>query len=146
MQTQITVMGTFLPSVSVGVSSFNFSHDFFFNFLVMMTWRGSVVSCHEGQNILQVAILFFLISSAISTEIGLAVLHYQSQHSFSLFLSIIKEKIFFSNFSFLSLIYHPSNFFLFLPKGSKFLWMLLDRHLQVQNRHLVAAFRSLSLI
>lgn len=27
-----TVMGAFLQSVSIGVSSFNFSHDFFFKF------------------------------------------------------------------------------------------------------------------
>lgn len=93
----------------------------------------------------KVEILFFLICSAISTDIGLAVLHYQSQHSFSLCLSEKKrKKKEFSNFCFFSLIYHPSNFF-FSTQGFKIFMEALDRHLRVHNRHLIALFRSPSL-
>lgn len=35
VQTQINVMGAFLQSVSIGVSFFNFSHDFFFPLVVI---------------------------------------------------------------------------------------------------------------
>lgn len=93
------------------------------------------------------AILFFLISSAISTDIGLTVLHYQSQHSFSLFVYIRKKVRFFPQISVSSQFNLPFFyfFFFFLLKGSKFLWRLLGRHLQVQNRHLITPFRSPSL-
>lgn len=143
VQTQITVMGAFLHSVSIGVASFNFSHDTFFsNFLVMMTWRGSVVSCNTAQNLLRMVIFFLPNLFCHFNYMGLAVFHYQSQHSVSIRK---KKKIrFFPQFLFPhSLIYHHSNYF--LPKGSKFLYRLLSRVLQVRNRYLIAPFRSPSL-
>lgn len=60
---------------------------------------------------------FFVISSTMSVDAGLAVLHHQSQHNFSLCLSVIKRFRFFPKFLFPDhLIYLLSKCFLFYPR------------------------------
>lgn len=86
----------------------------------------------------------------MSIDAGLAVLHHQSQHNFSLCLSVIKRFRFFPKFLFPDhLIYLLSKCFFFLPKDSEFMpcgcfWASQEcgRHHQVQNRHSIAPFTS----
>lgn len=73
---------------------------------------------------------FFLIFSTMSIDAGLAVLHHQSQHNFSLCLSVIKRFRFFPKFLFPDhLIYLLSKCFFFFTQGFWIhaLWMLLGQ-------------------